>query len=189
MAPIEALAGRPSINDTTLSCVRFQHPIEFGQTELYERFQIQPFVFRDANCEKTDGCKFVIEPGGSTHVVQRLSTKSLYEIPVAGSGFLLRYTLDGNVETYAFSEERIHTGSYQMEHSDTKAYVWIGDINTKSENPFEVVSLSTPKFESSDEKVLKTFIDKLSLPLTFWREYNTLIHTGKSSLGVIPLPI
>lgn len=191
MAPMETLAGRPSISDTTLSCVRFQHPIEFRQYECYpkEGYHIEPFVFLDSNCEKSDGCKFVIDPGGATHVVQRLNTKSLYEIPVSGSGFLLRYTIDGDVETYSFSEGYIHSRSYQMEHSDTKAYVWIGNKNIHVQKPFEVVQLSTPKYESSDEKSLTTFIDKLSLPLKFWREYNSLIHEGKSVLGVIPLPI
>ena len=190
MAPIEALHGSVSIDDGKLAYLRFRHPIEFSQPEIYtkERFRIEPFVFLDENNGKTDGCKFVIEPEASTSVVRFLHHNNKSEIPVSGSGFLLRYTTEGKLETYKFSQADSTHGGYEITGEDTDVSVWISNAKECPDKPFCVVQLLTPPFQPSDEKTLTTLKEKLSIPIAFWRQYHALLRGSKPIFDFTELP-
>lgn len=197
MAPIEALGGRPSINERYLVYpVDFEnfHPfwqrIKFGDPQVFRRegFTQRRFVFLNTSRYREDGCEYIIDPYGSSFPVRLLNRKKYrYEFPVSGSGFLLRYTLDGKIETYQFSKEILMKESYVMTSRDTDVSVWISNGKECPNEPFCVVRMSAPPFEPSDEEILHRR-SAVNLLYEFWNQYDALKCDAKPLDPFTPLP-
>jgi hypothetical protein len=191
MNSIEALDGRISMSDTQLEFNRFKHPIKFGTPQVFhhEGFIMRPFEFTDINALKRKGRKYEIEPSASSPIV-RYANPYIYitEMPISGSGFLVRSTRSGLVESYQFSKEILRTRGFEMTWPDTDAAVWISNWSECPDEPFCVAKIVALPFKLEDEVILDPWRKDTGLPYEFLQQYDVLMSDAKPWFPFTPLP-
>jgi hypothetical protein len=131
--------GKVDFNGSVFYRDRFKSTVEFLKADSYpkENFVIRPFIFKDENEGKSDGCIFDIGPYGRTHFVEIIkSDVEIEEIPISGSGYLVKKSPNKPIEIYEFKNIELqsfgvdvvqHPGDIYMDcrfgrYADSKYY-------------------------------------------------------------------